>query len=98
MYTAVFLLACCILVACRRLRVFINHLPTKTALGYMSPNECVYDAAPDPKWLKIWGCKCYALKLKDDRRKDLDKKPIFRILGRIRHAEYGVLVFCTFSR
>ena len=27
----------------------LNRLPTKTVLGYMSPYECVYSAAPDSK-------------------------------------------------
>ena len=42
--------------------ILLNRLPTKTVLGYMSPYECVYGAAPDLKWLRIWGCKCYVLK------------------------------------
>ena len=42
----------------------LNRLPTKTVLGYMSPNECVYGAAPDLKWICTRGCKCYALKPK----------------------------------
>ena len=25
-------------------------------------------------WIRIWGCKCYALKPKADRRKDFDEK------------------------
>ena len=29
----------------------LNRLPTKTVLGYMSPYECVYGAAPDLKWI-----------------------------------------------
>ena len=33
---------------------FLNRLPTKTVLGYMSPYECVYGAAPDLKWIRIW--------------------------------------------
>ena len=34
----------------------LNRLPTKTVLCYMSPYECVYGAAPDLKWIRIWGC------------------------------------------
>ena len=58
----------------------LNRLPTKTVLGYMSPYECVDGAAPDLKWIRIWGCKCYALKPKADRRKDFDEKAYTRFL------------------
>ena len=71
----------------------LNRLPTKTSLGYMSPYECVYGAAPDQKWLRIWGCKCDTLKPKADRRKGLDEISFFRIFSGIRYTEYGVLVF-----
>ena len=40
----------------------------------MSPYECIFDSAPNLKWLRIWGCKCYALKPEDERRKDFDDK------------------------
>ena len=52
----------------------LNIFSTKTANGYMTPHECVFGVAPDLKWLKIWGCKCYVLKPIADRKKDFDDK------------------------
>ena len=71
----------------------LNRLPTKPVLGYMSPYECVYGAAPDSKWIRIWGCKCYALKPKADRRKDFDEKAYIGFL-----VGYRVFGFCSCTR
>ena len=52
----------------------LNRFPTKTANGYMIPHECVFGVAPDLKWMRILGCKCYVLKPKAERKNDLDDK------------------------
>ena len=52
----------------------INRMPTKTASGYMTPYESFHGRAPSLKWLRIWGCKAYALKPIAERRKDFDDK------------------------
>ena len=66
----------------------LNRLPTKTVLGYMSPFEFVYGAAPDLKWICIWGCKCYALKPKADLRKGFDEKAYTGYL--VRYAQQNI--------
>ena len=71
----------------------LNRLPPKTVLGYMSPYECVCGAAPDLKWIHIWGCKCYALKPKADRRKDFDEKAYTGFLVGYAQQNTGYLVF-----
>ena len=71
----------------------LNRLPTKTVLGYISPYEWVYGAAPDLKWIRIWGCKCYALKPKTDRRKDFDEKAYTGFLVGYAQQNTGKLVF-----
>ena len=71
----------------------LNRLSTKTVLGYMSPYECVYGAAPNLKWIRIWGCKCYALKRKADRRKDFDEKAYTGFLVGYAQQNTGYLVF-----
>ena len=38
--------------AVERAAYLLNRLPTKTVLGYMSPFEFVYGAAPDLKWIR----------------------------------------------
>ena len=73
--------------------IITNRLPTKTVLGYMSPYECVYGAAPDMKWIRIWGCKCYALKPKADRRKEFDEKAYTGFLVGYAQQNTGYLVF-----
>jgi hypothetical protein len=40
----------------------------------MSPYDCIFGSAPDLKWPRIWGCKCFALKPSAERRKDFDDK------------------------
>jgi hypothetical protein len=41
----------------------------------MSPVECVPGGTvPNLTWLRRWGCKCYVLKPKADRRKDWEEK------------------------
>ena len=52
----------------------INWMPTKTASGFMTPYESYYCQDPSLKWLKIWGCKAYALKPISERRKNFDDK------------------------
>mmetsp|Transcript_25719 Transcript_25719/g.48242 ORF Transcript_25719/g.48242 Transcript_25719/m.48242 type:complete len:863 (-) Transcript_25719:324-2912(-) len=52
----------------------LNRVPTKTVAGYMTPFECITGVAPDLKWLRIWGCKCYSLKPIAERKKDFDDK------------------------
>ena len=59
----------------------------------MSPYECVYGAAPDLKWIRIWGYKCYALKPKADRRKDFDEKAYTGFLVGYAQQNTGYLVF-----
>ena len=59
----------------------------------MSPYECVYGAAPDLKWIRIWGCKCSALKPKADRRKDFDEKAYTGFLVGYEEQNTGYLVF-----
>jgi hypothetical protein len=75
--------ACCIL----------NRIPTKTALGYMSPYEAIFGTAPDLKWFRIWGCKCYALKPVAERRKDFDDKAYSGFLVGYAQQNTGYLVF-----
>lgn len=52
----------------------INRISTITALGYISPFKCVFGTAPNLKWLRIWGCKCYALKPVAEIQKIWDDK------------------------
>jgi hypothetical protein len=41
----------------------------------MSPYDCIFGSAPDLKWPRIWGCKCFvALEPSAERRKDFDDK------------------------
>ena len=52
-----------------------KRLPTNTCLGWMSPMEAVPGGkVPNLRWLRTWGCKCYVLKPKADRRKDWEEK------------------------
>jgi hypothetical protein len=71
----------------------LNWIPTKTALGHMTPFECVFGTAPDLKWLRIWGCKCYALKPVAERRKDFDDKAHSGFLVGYAQQNTGYLVF-----
>ncbi len=71
----------------------LNRIPTKTALGHMTPFECVFGTAPDLKWLRIWGCKCYALKPVAERRKDFDDKAHSGFLVGYAQQNTGYLVF-----
>ena len=71
----------------------MNRLPTETVLGYMSPYECLYGAAPDLKWICIWGCKCYALKPKADWSKDFDEKAYTGFLVGYAQQNTGYFVF-----
>ena len=51
-----------------------NRLPTKTAAGYITPIEGVYNQAPDISHLRAWGCKTYLRTPRAHQRKDfLDK-------------------------
>ena len=45
-------------------------LPTKTAMGYMTPWECVHGEPPNLAHLRIWGCKAYLKMPKNYARKD----------------------------
>lgn len=50
-------------------------MPTRTYRGWMSPMECVPGGkVPNLARLRRWGCKCYVLKPKADRRKDWEDK------------------------
>jgi hypothetical protein len=52
-----------------------KRLTTNTCRGWMSPMECVPSGTvPNLTWLRRWGCKCYVLKPKADRRKDWEEK------------------------
>ena len=71
----------------------LNRLPTKTALGYMSPYECIHDSVPDLKWIRIWGCKCYALKPIAERKKDFDDKAYSGFLVGYSTENTGYIIF-----
>ena len=50
-------------------------LPTRTHQGWMSPTECVPGGkVPNLSGLRVWGCRCYVLIPKADRRKDWEDK------------------------
>ena len=50
-------------------------MPTRTHRGWMSPLECVPGGrTPNLSRLRRWGCKCYVLIPKADRRKDWEDK------------------------
>ena len=51
-----------------------NLLPTKTAKGYISPEEFLKGEPPDISHLRIWGCRAYARKPRNYLRKDLSEK------------------------
>jgi hypothetical protein len=59
----------------------------------MSPHEVIFGTAPDLKWLRIWGCKCYALKPIADRRKDFDDKAYSGFLVGYAQENTGYLIF-----
>jgi len=71
----------------------LNRTPTKTAQGFMTPFECVTHVAPNVKYLRIWGCKCYALKPIADRRKDLDDKAYSGFLVGYAEQNTGYVIF-----
>jgi hypothetical protein len=53
----------------------LRRLPTNPVQGYMTPMEAVPGGqAPTLEYLKVWGCKAYALKTKADSRKDWKNK------------------------
>ena len=58
-------------------------MPTRTCKGWMSPTECVPGGkTPNLSRLRRWGCKCYVLIPKADRRKDWeDKAMVGHFLG-----------------
>ena len=47
-----------------------NCLPTKTANGYISPEEFVTGSPPDVSHWRIWGCKAYIKIPRSYQRKD----------------------------
>jgi hypothetical protein len=50
-------------------------MPTRTSKGRMSPMECAPGGSiPFLSRFRVWGCKCYVLKPKADRRKDWEEK------------------------
>ena len=51
-----------------------NSLPTKTANGYISPEEFVTGQAPDVSHWRIWGCKAYVKIPRSYHRKDFSSK------------------------
>jgi hypothetical protein len=59
----------------------------------MSPFECIHGTAPDLKWLRIWGCKCYALKPVAERKKDFDDKAYSGFLVGYAQQNTGYMVF-----
>ena len=52
----------------------MNRLPAHTANGYITPYEFVRGQLPVLKWLRIWGCKAYAMRPRGVLRKDLQEK------------------------
>ena len=74
---------------------FLNRFPTKTANGYMTPHERVFGVAPNLKWLRIWGCKCYVLKPIADRKKDFDDKAYSGFLVGYATQNTGYIVFVS---
>jgi hypothetical protein len=71
----------------------LNRLPTKTVPGYMSPHECVTGTPLNLKWLRIWGCKCYALKPVAERWKDFDDEAYSGILVGYAQENTGYLIY-----
>jgi hypothetical protein len=69
----------CVVAVCYIIRM----LPTRTCRGWMSPMECVPGGKiPDLSFLRVWGCKCYVLVPKADRRKDWeDKSKVGYLMG-----------------
>jgi hypothetical protein len=53
-----------------------NRLPTKTAKGFMSPEEFVTGIVPDVSHWRIWGCKAYAKIPRSYQRKEFSEKVI----------------------
>ena len=51
-----------------------NRLPTKTAAGYQTPFESLYNEVPDLSLLRVWGCKTYLKIPKNYMRKDWREK------------------------
>jgi hypothetical protein len=51
-----------------------NLLPTKTAKGYISPEEFIKGEPPDISHLRVWGCQAFARKPRNYLRKDLSEK------------------------
>jgi hypothetical protein len=52
----------------------LNRLPTRTAHGFITPYEYLYDRLPNLKWIRTWGCKAYAMRERGSLRKDLQAK------------------------
>jgi len=71
----------------------LNRIPTKTSQGFMTPFECIYGSAPDLKWFRIWGCKCYALKPIAERKKDFDDKAYSGFLVGYAQENTGYMIF-----
>jgi hypothetical protein len=71
----------------------LNRTPTKTARGFMTPFECVTNVAPNVKFLRIWGCKCYALKPIAERQKDMDDKAYSGFLVGYAEQNTGYVIF-----
>ena len=51
-----------------------NHLPTKTARGYISPEEFIKGQPPDISHFRVWGCQTFVRKPRNYLRKDLSEK------------------------
>ena len=51
-----------------------NRLPTKTAKGFISPEEFITGQAPDASYWRTWGCKAYATIPRSYQRKDFTSK------------------------
>jgi hypothetical protein len=71
----------------------LDRTPTKTARGYMTPFECITHRPPNVKFLRIWGCKCYALKPIAERRKDMDDKAYTGFLVGYAVQNTGYIIF-----
>ena len=71
----------------------LNRLPTTTAEGYLTPYEMIHGVPPNLKWLRVWGCKAYALKPRSDLRKDLDDKAYSGFLVGYAEENIGYQIF-----
>ena len=71
-----------------------NRLPTKTAKGYITPFEGVYEQPPDISNFRVWGCKTYLRVPRNHHRKDWrDKVYSGHLVGYGESGEMGWQIF-----